>query len=56
MQPRHQSGKTYTAYTMGSFYQHGLSLIPEWINYYIHYKVWDEIIYLYPNFNSAAEV
>ena len=25
-----------------------------WSNYYTHYKVLDEIIYLFPNFNSAA--
>ena len=24
------------------------------IKYYIHYKVWDEIIYPFPNFNSGA--
>ena len=26
-------------------YKHGLALIPEWINHYIHFKVWDEMIY-----------
>ena len=25
------------------FYLRGLTLIPAWINNYIHYKVWDEI-------------
>ena len=24
------------------------------MNNYVHYKVWDEIIYPFPNFNSAA--
>ena len=27
-------------------------LIPAWINNYIYYKMWDEIIYPFPNFNS----
>ena len=31
-----------------------LILIPAWISNYIHYKVWDEITYPFPNFNSAA--
>ena len=26
----------------------------QWINNYIHYKMWDEIIYPCPNFNGAA--
>ena len=25
-----------------------------WISNYIHYKVWDEISYTFPNFNGAA--
>ena len=39
---------------------HGLKLVWEcvisaaWISNYIHYKVWDEITYLFPNFNSAT--
>ena len=32
-------------------------LLLKWINFdisnYSHYKVWDEIIYPFPNFNSA---
>ena len=36
----------------GLFYQHGLTLIPSWISNYIHYKVWDEIIYPFLNFNG----
>ena len=35
------------------FYQHGY-LIPAWISHYIHYKVWDEITYPFPNFSGAA--
>ena len=34
------------------FYLHGLTLIPSWKSNYIHYKVWDEIICLLPNFNG----
>ena len=33
---------------------HGLSDAPAWINNCIHYKVLDEIIYPFPNFNSVA--
>ena len=36
------------------FYSNRLTLIPAWISVYIHYIVWDESIYLYPNFNTAA--
>ena len=31
-----------------------LTLIPKWINNYIHYKVWDEITYPLPNFNGCT--
>ena len=31
-----------------------LTLIPAWISNYIHCKVWDEITYPFPNFNSAT--
>ena len=31
-----------------------MALIPEWISNYIHYKVWDEIIYPFLNFNGAT--
>ena len=41
-------------YTWGQFYKHGLTLIPTWISIYIHYKVWDEITYPFPNFNCCA--
>ena len=32
-------------------YYHGFILIPAWIINYLHYKVWDEITYPFPNFN-----
>ena len=38
----------------GRFYWHGLTLIPAWISSYIHYEVWDEITYSFPNFNGEA--
>ena len=30
----------------------GFTLIPAWIDNYIHYKMWVEIIYPFPNFNN----
>ena len=41
-------------FTWGPFYYHGLAWIPTWISKYIHYKVWDEITYTFPNFNGTA--
>ena len=41
-------------HTRGPFYEHSLTLIPEWISNYIHYKVWYEIIYPFLNFNGAT--
>ena len=35
-------------------YQIGLTLIPAWLSNYIHCKVWDEITYLFLNFNGAT--
>ena len=29
-------------------------LIPAWINKHIHYKLWEEMTYLFPNFNSCT--
>ena len=40
--------------TRGPFYYHGLTQIPACMNDYTHYKVWDEIIYLFPNFDGVA--
>ena len=39
--------------TRGSFYEHGLTLIPVWISNYIYYKLWNEIIYPFLNFNGC---
>ena len=36
------------------FYLHGATLVPVWISYCIHYKMWDEIIYPFPTFNGAT--
>ena len=36
------------------FYEHGLTLIPAWINNYTHYNAWDEINYPFLNFNGAT--
>ena len=35
-------------------YSHNLTLIPVCISIYIHYKVWDEITYPFPNVNGAT--
>ena len=40
--------------TNGHFNQHGLTLIPAWINNYIPYDVQDEIIYPFLNFNGVT--
>ena len=38
---------------MGLFYWHGLTLIPAWISNHMPSKVWEEIIYPFPNFNGC---
>ena len=38
----------------GSVYWHGITLFPAWIRNYIHYKVRNQITYLFPKFNGAA--
>ena len=38
----------------GLFYEHGWALIPEWIDNYIYYNVWDEITY--PFLNSTVRL
>ena len=38
----------------GPFYLHELTVIPVWMDNYIHYKVWDGITYHFPNVNGAA--
>ena len=35
------------------FYQYGLTIIPAWIINRKPSKVWDEVAYLFPNFNGA---
>ena len=42
----------YNIYICGPVYQHELSLIPAWISN-THSKLWDEIIYQFPNFNGG---
>ena len=39
----------YSNFICGSFYKHGLTLIPTWMNYYIDYNV---CIYPFPNING----
>ena len=36
------------------FCLHEITLIPVWINYYIHYKAWDIISYQRPKFSGTA--
>ena len=36
----------------GPVHEHVLTLIQVWMIGYIHYKVWDEITYQFPNFNG----
>ena len=44
-----------TSFTnMGTFYKHGLTLIPAWISNHIPSKLWDEITYPFPNFKSGT--
>ena len=38
----------------GAFYEHGLTLITAWITNDIHYKMWDKIIWPFPNFNGCT--
>ena len=49
----HEGLVTLTPHCFGPFYLHGLTLIQAWINHYIHYEAWDEIIYPFLNFNGA---
>ena len=36
----------------GPFYWHGLISTPKWVSNYFHHTVWNEITYLFPNFNG----
>ena len=50
-------GPTLALRCLGSLllvYWHGLTLIQTWISNYIHYKVWDDIAYTFPNFNGTT--
>ena len=38
-----------------TFYQHGLTLIPAWINNHITGKVWDVITYPFPNIKIPSQ-
>ena len=40
--------------TWANFDQHGLTLIQAWLSKYMHYNAWDEIIFLFPNFNCCT--
>ena len=40
--------------TRDPFYKHGLTLIPAWISNHMPSKVWEEIIYPFPNFNGCT--
>ena len=61
-QPSLLSGLSFTfgyAYGGHAYDTHdtfSLTLIAAWISYYIHYKVWDEIIFPFLNFNGATVV
>ena len=43
----------WNRFSSNNFHHTSLTLIPAWINNYIHYKVWDEITYPFLNFNGA---
>ena len=42
--------------SLGPFYKHGLTLIRVWISNCVHYKVWDEIPYQFPNCDACKKV
>ena len=41
-------------YVWGHFYLFGLILTPAWISNHMTGKVWDEIIYTFPNINGCT--
>ena len=49
--PRPEFTNRYTT-TIDPFHQHRLTLTAAWISTAIHHKVWDEMIYLFPNLNG----
>ena len=52
--PTHWWRKRGHNITWDHFYEHESSLNPARINDYIHYIVWGEVTYPFPNFNGAA--
>ena len=40
--------------SLDPFYDYALSLITAWNSNYIYYKAWDEINYLFSNFNGTT--
>ena len=44
----------YIAQSVGLSYQNGLTLNPAWISNNIHYKMWGEFIYPFPNVNACS--
>ena len=40
--------------TLGALLITRLTLIPIWISNYIHHKIWNEIMHLFPNFNICS--
>ena len=42
------------SFPLQPFCQRDLTEIHTWINNYIHYKVWDEMTYPFPNFNGCT--
>ena len=49
-----QSNTLNISYEMYCTEPHRSILIPTWISNYIHYYVWDEITYPFPNFNGCT--
>ena len=43
----------HLAFTEMSWIKPSYLRLPAWAINYIHYKVWDEINYTFPNFNGA---
>ena len=52
----HRVLKSPDTLVLSPVYQCGLTLIPPWINNYIHFKGWNEIIYPVAIFDEAADV
>ena len=52
--PHDRHGPVYIANTRGPFYEHGLTLIPVWMNNYVHCKMLVQITYPFSNLNGAT--